>query len=73
MAGSISKEENPELDDLALLKNDNEVLKQKNSVLEDGMKGVLKENALLHLNMNVLKARIAELENTTILKRQETH
>jgi hypothetical protein len=67
----MNEDETPVEDELTQFKNENEILWQKNSVLEDGMKGVLKENALLRVDMNVLKARVAELENTTILKRQE--
>lgn len=47
------------------LRNENEILQQKNAVLEDSVRGALQEITLLNVDINVLKTKIKELERGT--------
>lgn len=50
-------------EELKVSRDEKEILSQKNAVLEESIKGILKENTLLQVDLNVLKTHIKELES----------
>jgi len=56
--------------ELRNLRDGMEILQQKNHVLEESVKGALKENTVLHVDLNVLKQQLKELEQASIHHKQ---